>query len=345
MTSANWLLHRSPDKWKFYSSSEPFFWSDELNCWITCDPSTITSILKMKEFSAIDYKQETCKLAHRIGAELLYVERTLGYVPLAQEGSRHLTLRKEMAIQLSGQAETALHAFNELAQEKIASAFMHEEIVDVVSEVFGPCVTKLMSELSGICLNEHKDEVSPTQLFDKFLSVNRRKIINEELERMLGNAIENWSSDEAGRRVAMVVLGSDALLGSIGESFVYSISKNREKSMNEIAWPKMLPITAVPYVERVATCPVELAGVRVQEDQRVRVYLDAFRSDGIDHQDCYFGAGRHTCIGKAISQRAWGIVTSNLQKVRKKVSVSTVKYRVSDYVFNCPVSIEVSIDV
>ncbi|MGH6851511.1 MAG: hypothetical protein ACREDD_13875 [Methylocella sp.] len=171
MTGANWLLHRSPDKWEFYISSEPFFWSDELNCWITCDPSTIISILKMKEFSAIDYKQDTCKLAHRIGAELSNVERTLDYIPLAQEGSRHLTLRKEMAIQLSGQAEAALHAFNELVQENTASAFMREKIVDVVSEIFGPCVSKLMFELSGILLTKHKDEVSPTQLFDKFLSV------------------------------------------------------------------------------------------------------------------------------------------------------------------------------
>ncbi|MGI0085652.1 MAG: hypothetical protein ACREBQ_11275, partial [Nitrososphaerales archaeon] len=309
-----------------------------------CDPSTITSILKMKEFSAIYYKQDTCKLAHRIGAELSNVERTLDYIPLAQEGSRHLTLRKEMAIQLSRQAEAALHAFNELAQENTASAFMREKIVDVVSEVFGPCVSKLMFELSGIRLTKHNDEVSPTQLFDKFLSVNRRKLIDEELATMLGDAIANWTSDEAGRRVGMVVLGSDALLGSIGESFVHSISSNPEKPLNEIDWPKTLPITAVPYVERIAACPVELASARVQKGQRVRVYLDAFGFNGVEYQESYFGAGRHTCIGKAISQRAWAIVTSHLQKVRKRVSVSTVKYRASDYVFNCPISIEVSVD-
>jgi len=343
MKNAHLLLHRSSDKLKFYNSADPLFWSDELNCWITCDPSTIIFILKSNDFEVINYKKETVRLAHGLGADLFATANILGSIPLTQEGDSHAALRKQMAVELNQKSAAGPRELDCFAQAKISEKFDKNEKFDIASEIFAPFVAMLTSELSGICAAHFNGDVSLSQVFDKCLSVNRRKLLNNVIDKMYTSAVQGSAADKASMRVAMMILGTDTLLGSIGESFIYSISTNPKKSMSEINWSEKLPITGVPYVERIANKSTVVSRIDVLKDQRVRVYLDAFRSEGSDYEDLYFGAGRHVCLGRAVSQQAWQMLTSKFKKIGKNVSILQVRYRTSDYVFNCPISIEVSV--
>ena len=194
---------------------------------------------------------------------------------------------------------------------------------NIVAELFAPCVFHLMSELSGVCL-ETQESVSPTQVFDRSLSVNRRKQIDRQMvEKYSELANGKFSAEVAGLRSAMLVLATNSLLGSLSKSFCYEIGKNASKRLDEIAWEPKIPMTAVPYVERTATKDLEIGGMGIKENQRIRLYLDAFNSQGPAGVDHYFGIGRHGCLGKAVSQKAWQILTAELGRIEKKISKST----------------------
>ncbi|MDQ6869126.1 MAG: cytochrome P450 [Pseudomonadota bacterium] len=317
------------------------FWSDELNCWMTCDPSTIIFILKSTDFEVINYKKETVRLAHGLGVDLFATANILGSIPLTQEGDSHAALRKQMAVELNQKSSVGLRELDSFAQAKISKKFDKNEKFDIASEIFAPFVAMLISELSRTRAAHLNGDVSISQVFDKSLSVNRRKLLNNVIGQIYTNAVQDSAVDNAGMRVAMMILGTDPLLGSIGESFIYSISSNPKKSMSEINWSDKLPITGVPYVERIANKSAVVSGIHVLKDERIRVYLDAFKSNG---SDFYFGAGRHVCLGRAVSQQAWQILTSKFKTIGKNVSILQARYRSSDYVFNCPVSIEISVD-
>jgi cytochrome P450 len=112
--------------------------------------------------------------------------------------------------------------------------------------------------------------------------------------------------------------------------------------MNEIAWEPKIPVTAVPYVERAAAKAMKIGGVHIKENQRIRLYLDAFSSHGSAGLDHYFGTGRHGCLGKAISQKAWQILTSELSRIEKKIRINKKEYRGADYLFNFLAVVDIS---
>jgi hypothetical protein len=342
MNDPHLLIHRSPTKWDFYNSLQPIFWSDELKCWITCDVGTLVSVLKDRNFTVINYKKETANISQALGVDFRTTEKLLEHVPFAHEGKCHAALRKDMAVEISERTNAALGEFTRFCNARVSVLVDAPASFNIVSELFAPCVFHLMSSLSGVCL-ETPESVSPTQVFDRSLSVNRRKQIDRQIGKIFELAGSSFPAEAAGLRSAMLVLGSDSLLGSLSESFCYEIGRNTAKRMNEISWEPKIPVTAVPYVERMAVKGQKIGEVTILENQRIRLYLDVFSSQGSDGFDHYFGTGRHGCLGKAISQKAWQILTSELGRIEKKIRINKVEYRSADYLFNFPSVIDVSV--
>jgi hypothetical protein len=342
MNDSHLLIHRSPAKWVFYNSLQPIFWSSELKCWITCDADTIISVLKDRAFTVINYKKETANISQALGVDFQATEKLLEHVPFAHEGKCHAALRKDMAVEISERTDAALGEFTRFCSARVSALFANAASFNIVSELFAPCVFHLMSELSGVCLQTH-ESVSPTQVFDRSLSVNRRKHIDRQIQKIFELAGSNFPADVVGLRSAMLALGSDSLLGSLSESFCSEIGKNAGKRLNEIAWEPKISMTAVPYVERTAVNSLEISGVNIQENQRIRLYLDVFSSQGPVGFDQFFGTGRHGCLGKSVSQKAWKILVSELGRIEKKLRINKVEYRGADYLFNFPDVIDVSV--
>ncbi len=291
----------------------------------------------------VDYKSETTKLSRGLGVDLIETEKLFDNVPLALEGSNHATVRRKMAIDIRQHSNLSLQKFKDFSRENITTSFALKNTFNIVSEVFSPCVLRLMADLSQVCLPPYSSEASPSQLFDKTLSVNRRKMVNEKIKAIRENAKIDLPDDSAEMRAAMAVIGTDSLLASITGSFVYEIERNARRRMSEIVWSQKIPITAVPYVERVAKRSIRLCDAHIKKDQRVRLYLDSFESGGDDGYDHYFGSGRHVCLGKAISQQVWRELTTALSATGKRAAIKAVSYRSSDYVFNFPNIVEVAV--
>jgi cytochrome P450 len=343
VTTSHLLIHRSPEKRCFYEQASPVFWSDSLECWVASGKDIILQILKDRDFHAVNYRAETARLSQRLGVDQQATEELLDFVPLGLEGSQHAAVRKRMAISIREMSANALDGFSDLARSRIAVAFDRPRTFDIVAEIFSPAVVRLMSTLGQLPVTFGNHAVSPTQIFDKTLSVNRRKAINRQISELLTLARSACPMGEGALNAAMVVVGSDSLLGSIAESFVREIRRNPGVPLGEIAWSDKIPVTAVPYVERIAATDCRVGDVDIEAGQRIRLYLDALEADGPDGHDFYFGSGRHVCLGKAISTQAWKILTSAFAEIRKRVEIEDVRYRRSDFLFNAPQSVEVRV--
>jgi hypothetical protein len=343
VTASHLLVHHSSDKRRFYEEASQLLWSDELECWTSSEKETILQILKDKDFHAVDYLGESKKLAGRLKVDFLAMQELLECVPLGLEGARHAAVRRTMAVAIREKSTQALDAFAECMRERIAAVVAPGSNFNITAEVFSPCVARLMFALSDVWLEPGNGTVSPAQVFDRTLSVNRRKILNRRIAEILDGAKNSGASDEAALRAAIVIVGSDSLLGSLTESFLHEVKRNSGKRLSDFDWSDKLPVTAVPYVERIATKQCQVAGRQIAPGKKIRLYLDSFEFSGPETSDFYFGAGRHVCLGRSISARAWQIATSLLGQVDCRVQVKRVDYRRSDYVFKLAESVEVAV--
>mgnify|MGYP007067075616 CR=1 FL=1 len=263
VTASHRLIHRSSDKEALYNSSDLLRWSDDLDCWLACDTGILIAILKNADFRVIDYEKETMKIVDGLGVDLLATASVARHLPLGQEGCPHASLRKQMAVDLSRKAAPALLAFDDHVRTEVPRIFAGSGEFDIVAELLAPLAGTLVAALSGAQFDMAIGETSPSQLFDKFLSLNRRKMIDRQIRQIRDHAGSGTASDDASRQAALVVLGFDSLLGSMGESFAHSVRANPGKPMSEIAWSEKLPVTGVPYVDRVAVKPIEIGGQQV----------------------------------------------------------------------------------
>ena len=282
MSVSDLLLHRSPERRDYYASAAPLSWSDQLACWMTADRHLILSILKDEKFEVVDFKSEAGKLAQRFGIDFRATESLLDHVPLAQEGAQHAATRKQGALAIRRNSEEALKKFAETVEEKAGKAFRDTETFNIVSEVFLPSVRELISSLSGFRIDIPDEADSLSLIFDRMLSVNRRKALDKKIETVIASNTATCPIDDAALRTALSVVGADSILGALTESFVHEIGRNPGKRMSQIAWSEKLPMTSVPYVDRIMTQTTTIAGARIEQGQRIRLYLDVFQSDYLE---------------------------------------------------------------
>ncbi len=340
---AHSLLHQQQDRADIYRALEPISWSEELACWLVFDGELIQSILKSDDFRVAWSRDEIVALSERLGVDLGAIAHMGRFLPVAHEGAAHARLRKDMAVLLNERTESALAAFRDAVDARLANIMESRSPVDLIDGLIAPASAALMSELSGLRLAPPNGDLAPPQMLDRLLSVNRRALINQQLADLRDAALELFSPGDAEMRAAIAVLGSDSLLGSIAGTLIEQISNNPGALLRDIAWSDKLTISAVPFVEKKAVAATTVAGRRIAAGQRVRVYLDVFQFGAASQRDSYFGAGKHACLGRMMSQRAWTIVASSLKTHARRIEILRVDYRKSDFMFNFPTSITAAI--
>ncbi len=341
--TADLLLHRQPDRWSRYQAIDSVDWSRELDCWLVFDAELINSVLRSDDFRVSVSKDDITALEARLKVELRGMSQVVDFLPAATEAPVHAPLRKAMAIALTERADAALAAFGQQFHQGLAGVFDRNVPFDIFAEVFAPASAALVSHLSGLQVAAANDGLAPAQMLDRHLGLTRRKVIDGQIRDLLAAAERSFPPGAAEIQVAMAILGSDSLLGSIAETFLDAISGNPDCRLCDIAWSAKLTATAVPFIERKAIRQTAVGGSVVAPGQRVRLYLDVHRLGGEAQQDAYFGAGKHACLGRQISQRAWGIAAAGLGRIEKRLEVLEVAYRPSDFMFNFPSSIRVAI--
>lgn len=344
MNDSHLLLHRSDARYAYYGQNSDPVWSDQLKCWLAFDPALIQDIQKSQAFRVVDHTGEAERIKQKLGVDLGHIEAALNAMPLGVEGEEHAQRRKRLAKMIAARTDASMARFQAMAEELCALHLGRAGKAELVQDLFEPLILELAHSVSGIRLQHNADFLSPTQIFDKALGLNRRRLINEQIGSLRQQARDKCPAGEADSAVSLAVLGTDSILGSLALSFVERINAHPGSKLSEIGWGEKLSRTAVPFIERVAIEPARAGRVEIKQGEIVRLYLDRFSMEPLDSRDAFFGSGRHACLGRSLAQQAWRTLAAILARLEYRVSIENLQYREADCMFMFPRLMEVAVN-
>jgi cytochrome P450 len=341
-------LHHDSQKGASYRGFAPIQWSESLQSWCVFDADFMIAIMKSQDFVVVDYAAEYGRLAQRTRIDWQCLVDVLHSIPLTSEGTHHTQLRRDFAQLISARSAAAKAAVAEFADKSIPLLFRNRQRSELVDDLIEPVTDLLFGILLGVPVPEVSLKgPSVSQIFDRSLSLNRRIQLQDAL-RHLSKSLADKTNDlttSIEYATALLVVGHDSLLGSLGASLVALLEEQAEGArLCDISYPATLPRTGVPYVERVAKRDCTARGTEFRAGDRIRLFLDACPARGTSSNEApYFGKGRHLCLGMDLTQWVWRTLTHSLAPLPFRLRIIETRLRENDYVFNVYDRIEVSV--
>jgi len=317
-----------------HAGSPPIEWIPDLDCWCVFEAGTTTAILKSTDFAAADFAEWHRTLAE-MGIDCSAVIEILDHVAIANEGPRHAEIRKVMARCIAAQSGSTKDMVNEKINDLVPARCRDGQRVDLVREIIRPACDALFEHLLGVPVPADEG-ISASQIFDLYLSLNRRKKIVSQAAAMFETYTEAQDrlNTAPGYATSLRMLGYDSIVGSLSVSILHVLEGASAKRLCEIAYPAKLPRTGVPYIERFAAADCQVGNATIKQGDRVRLYLDS-GSQGTNARNgaCYFGRGRHSCLGEDLSSWLWQTLTAKFAQLPLCFTIESAVRRKPDWVF------------
>src|SRR5262245_6266937 len=248
-------LDLDPRKARDSKASAPIEWVPSLGCWCVFDADTISAIFKSTDFT-VDFADLHRNLEQSVDIDCSALIDALQYIATANEGARHAQLRKDLARVLTANMPANKQEIANFARELFPQLCGPGARVDLVSQIIEPICDKFFLGALGVSVPfREEDGVSASQIFDLYLSLNRRKMINAKACAMweaFAAAGEDLKTTP-GHAMALSMLGYDSIVGSLGASLLEVLQRESGKRLCDIAFPSSFPVkTGVPYIERFA---------------------------------------------------------------------------------------------
>jgi hypothetical protein len=251
-----------------------------------------------------------------------------------------------MARVIASQTSSTKKAVAKTVTELVPGLCRRGFSVDLVREIIRPACDNLFEVLLGAPMPPN-DGISASQIFDLYLSLNRRKEIVSQAGAMLEAYTEAQSrlNVAPGYATSLRMLGFDSIVGSLGGSILHVLKDAPGRRLCDISYPQTLPKTGVPYIERFAVADDRFGDVAIKQGDRIRLYLDpGVQHDPASNGKCYFGRGRHSCLGEELSRWLWRALTEEFAKLPLRFTVESEVRRKPDWVFVYYTSIVVRFD-
>lgn len=333
-------IHRHEERDEFFASKGRLYWSAAIDSWVTADEDLVKSVFKNSDFHVADYIAGFRAINEKLGVDFATTINVLSHSPVVWEGTKHREARKKSALWIKQHLDAAVRAFDERLQSTLKYVSERQAEFDLMQECIGPAINASMHALSDVVTDSFDSEESCSQIFDRLLSLNRRKRLNTKLEKALESAPASCTQASRYFQASLTTVGSDSILGGLAESVIDHLEKNVETRLCDILWSDKISRTSVPYVERICARDCELEGQKIKAGNRIRIYLFPFERT---EPDSLFGMGKHVCLGKALTLEIWKILTGQLSEIPKVMRVCRVDYRKSDYLFRTPTKLKVKI--
>jgi hypothetical protein len=301
-----------------------------INGFVIRDGALIAEILRSDDFHVVDYARHFQEIADRTELDLAASIEAMRQMPLANEGPAHRTLRRRSAQAVSDVWHANAGEMERYIVELAGATFGTEGKFDLVSQFSVPVFNALYRLWSGVTL---VDELAIAQVFCGRMGLNRRLDLDAAIGRLkadLDGAAPSISRDVA---LSFAVLASDSLAGSLSLSLWTLLSEVDGRRISDIRLPLTLPSTAVPYVDRIAVADVEIQGHRFGKGARVRLMLGDTATAGASRA-LFFGAGRHACVGKSMTNHIWKSIAAALAQIEFRVTAVSFAERRPDHVFH-----------
>lgn len=324
--------------------SEKLFWSEDLKAWVVTNQGYVGQILRSRSFNVVEQKKNVENYASELGLDLSKLASVLDFVPLVHNDQLHSDVRRKAAVRIQERSAKAIEAFQAAASGLLDKALTPNSSFDICKLVFNPLTVKMISALSDIPEERvgasFPAPVSALQVFGLRQPISRRRLEQMNAHVVNVGGCQRHAGESEQMSVAAAVIGSEPLHGSLVLSFVNEVLKNPGKPLSKIDFPEHLPRSDLPFVERVATEDCMIDDLQVNKGSKWVLYLGTFESE---RRETFFGGGRHLCLGKPLSERAWKVLTSELQRHDRIIDVLEVSFRDFDFVLSFPSQVQVSV--
>jgi cytochrome P450 len=324
--------------------SGPFF-DRTTRAWIVTEPDLCREVLSNPVLYPAPALEHYRNMPSGLGDAFASVAFAFEHIPLSMHGERHTEVRRRASTFIAGRHQ-AIRAWAEEQLPRHLAAFARPGRVELMGEVIKPLVRQLFATLVDTDLPDRLALDHVSQVFDKSIGMSRRIGLEADmapLEAHLRERLGDIDEDEIGMRLGLLVVGKDALVGTLAESLSQVFTDNADTPLDQITFTRMPHRTAVPFVERIASGPVKVAGLDLAEGDRVRVVLQTYAHGPVSEHHRYFGAGAHACLGRPLSLELWSAAVAILSKLTSRVRVLDYQLATDSYVFIVPARFEVEV--
>ena len=319
-------------------------WDARLGAWIVDEAAACRAFLTHASLSPPPYVDLYGELEARFGLDFSNLRLAFGHIPLCLHGPQHANARKAIAGQLARRRSTVLGAM----EARVAQHFgrlARPGPVELMAEAIEPFVADFMGALIDIEDAGLDADSLISRIFSRGMGIAKRKRAEAEVAALRARIEAGGATDRAdvGQKLAMMILGRDALTGTLAYSLRDVLVAAEGRRFAALTWPELPSSTGVPYIERMAHEAARVEGVTLAPGERVRIMLRAFGETG-DARDRaqFFGAGAHTCLGRPIALEAWAAIGTFLCGLPTTAGPLRCTPR-NDDIFAIPASLELEV--
>ena len=298
------------------------------------DEKIAKAIILSPNFSAYSMASGYRELAQRTKLDFAAAIKLLDCLPVFMNGDSHQRIRKAMAKQLSRTKDCQFSFSSETIESLFKLAFRRNAQLDLVNDFSRPLWRAISASISAFNEDflELADEIP--DLFSPLLSIRERLRINKRIEGFL----KAHREDEQQQLIllCLISLGARPFTGTLSLSLYEIFEANPRSRMCDLRWPEMFPSSSLRFVDRICTKQTAISDSEFHADDRVRCFTQSKDYSSEANRKALFGFGAHTCLGKSISEKAWGLVVKTLSQSDLRAECVSITMSPHDVPFLMP---------
>lgn len=330
----------------------------------TVEGAKAVRVLSHPDYEVVPYAARYLALADRLGLDFSNIMVLLDHLPLAISGASHDAQRADVARLMAERRVAAMAALPQIMDLHFA-ALGRAGSVDLMADCVQPAVDSLLQTLADVAFATNEASLV-SRVFSRTMGVAQRRTLEAEAARLralIRKTHPNEPDLRHGSRLALLVLGRDALSGTLGRSLhhhLVSLSGQPQSGQfrsgdispdqtlpgqtransplhGQQLYGQPLPVvpthTGVPYVDRIS---------RQGTAPDIRCRLGSLEGGTADERLRFFGSGAHVCLGRALTLDLFAAVSAQLATFRTRVTVTDYHLRKDD-VFAMPQVLQVTV--
>jgi cytochrome P450 len=319
-------------------------WDARLGAWVVDEAAACRAFLTHGSLSPPPYVELYGELEERFGLDFSNLRLAFGHIPLCLHGPQHANARKAIAGQLARRRSAVLSTM----AERVALHFGclgQPGQVELMAQAVEPFVADFMGALIAVADTGFDADSLISRIFSRGMGIAKRKRAEAEVAAPRARIEASGVSDQAdvGQKLAMMILGRDALTGTLAYSLRDVLAAGQGMPFAALDWPDLPSSTGVPYIERMAHESAIVEGLTLAPGDRVRIMLRAFGETADPRERAqFFGAGAHTCLGRPIALEAWAAIGLYLRGLPTTVGALDCQARVDD-IFAIPARLDLEV--
>lgn len=337
---------RESDDFLRSARAAPPFYDRLTRAWIVVEPDRCRELLSAPGLLPAPALEHYRNMPSGLGEAFASVAFAFEHIPLSMHGERHAEARRRASTWIASRHQ-ALHAWAAESLPLHLAPLAQPGRTELMSTVIKPLVRGLFATLVDVDLPDHLALDDVSLVFDKSIGMSRRMRLEAEMAALEGHLRDRMgpdaSDDEVGMRLGLLVIGKDALVGTLAESLSHLFEAHAGQPLSSIVFPKLPQRTAVPFVERIAATALRAGGLDLAEGDRVRIVLQTYGHEPATEHHRFFGAGAHACLGRPLSVEVWAAMAARLAGLSSRVEVRRYELPLDSYVFNVPGVFEVDV--